>query len=451
MHRIQSDFSHASLAHNLQMAIATNNNMMFHYCMIYLSAMTKPKSLKSDHFSQRFYAWINQSNLESNRYLKSDTFLDSFNEYMKSIIELHSMTRTVSYPATAVASLLDKYNAEVIRAILEMQETPHEVTYRIDDVRLLHYFDLWHDGSAAKYNTPLVIVYAPVNSYHIMDIRRGRSIVEHFVSAGFDVYVVDWGRQLNNKPSLSDYVNYIHKSIEQVKKITHSTQVNILGYSWGGVLSMIYSSIRGKNVKNLILQSAHVDFDKDSSILASWFRRLPVDDIVREFESIDCRFINLALVMRNPAVHSFDAFRFGGHMNKGASYSQLGLDATRIAAWMSDTPMIPAGFFRDYIAKLYQQNQLVNNKLEIILPDKDKPEIVDLAQITMPLLNIVDDLDDICTLPAASPINDIASSNDKKMISFPIGHIEPSVSSNSHKELWPQVVKWLEQRSSSKQ
>ena len=323
MHRMQSDFSEASLVHNSQKAIATNNNMIFHYWMVYMSATTKPKSLKSDYLSQPFYAWIYQSNLESNRYLKSDTFLDSFNEYMKSVIKLHSMTRTVSYPVTAMGSLLDKYNAEVIRAVLEMQETPHEVVYRIDDVRLLHYFDLWHNGSAVKYGTPLVIVYAPVNSYHIMDIRRGRSIVEHFVSAGFDVYVVDWGRQLNNKPSLSDYIDYIHKSIEEVKKITHSKQVNILGYSWGGVLSMIYSSIRQENVKNLILQSAHVDFDKDSSILASWFRRLPVDDIIREFDSIDCRFINLALIMRNPAVHSFDAFRFGGHMNKGASYSQL--------------------------------------------------------------------------------------------------------------------------------
>jgi polyhydroxyalkanoate synthase len=445
---MQSDFSEASLVHNLQKAIATNNNMIFHYWMVYMSATAKPKSIKSDYLSQPFYAWINQSNLESNRYLKSDTFLDSFNEYMKSVIELHSMTRTLSYPLTAMASLLDKYNAEVIRAVLEMQETPHEVVYRIDDVRLLHYFDLWHNGSAVKHGTPLVIVYAPVNSYHIMDIRRGRSIVEHFVSAGFDVYVVDWGRQLNNKPSLSDYVDYIHKSIEEVKKITQSAQVSILGYSWGGVLSMIYSSIRGKNVKNLILQSAHVDFDKDSSILASWFRRLPVDDIIREFDSIDCRFINLSLIMRNPAVHSFDAFRFGGHMNKGTYYySQLGLDTMRIAAWMSDTPMIPAGFFRDYIGKLYQQNQLVNNELEIRLPEKDEPEIVDLAQITMPLLNIVDDLDDICTLPAASPINDIATSNDKKLIRFPIGHIELSVSSKSHEELWPQVVKWLELRS----
>ena len=371
---------------------------------------------------------------------------------MKSVIKLYSMSRSISYPAAAINSLLDKYNAEVMRGFLEIQETPHEVVYRMDDVRLLHYYQVGNNGAAIKYSTPLVIVYAPVNSYHIMDIRKGRSIIEHFVSAGFDVYLIDWGRQLNNKPSLSEYVNYIHKSIEQVKKITHSNQVSILGYSWGGVLSMIYSSIRQENVKNLILQSAHVDFHKDSSILASWFRRLPLDNIVREFDNVDCRFINLALLMRNPAVHSFDAFRFGGYMNKGTLfYSQLGLDAMRIAAWMSDTPMIPSGFFRDYIGILYQRNQLVNNELEITLSSENKPELVDLAQITMPLLNIVDDKDDICTIPAATPINDIATSDDKKLINFPIGHIELSVSSDAHVKLWPQAVKWLEERSSKEE
>lgn len=453
MQGMHYDFSEVSLTDNLHKTAAMTNNMLLHYWMIYTSAMTKPDTFKPNYYlNEPSYGWINQSNLESNRYLKSDSFLGSFNEYMKSVINLHSMTKSVSYPAAAMNSLLDKYNAEVMRGFLEMQETSHEVVYRMDDVRLLHYFQLGNNGASTKYSTPLVIVYAPVNSYHIMDIRRGRSIVEHFVSAGFDVYLVDWGRQLNNKPSLSEYVDYIHKSIEEVKKITHSKQVSILGYSWGGVLSMIYSSIRQENVKNLILQSAHVDFHKDSSILASWFRRLPVDDIVREFDNVDCRFINLALLMRNPAVHSFDAFRFGGYMNKGTLfYSQLGLDATRIAAWMSDTPMIPSGFFRDYIGKLYQQNQLVKNELQVALSSENKRELVDLAQITMPLLNIVDDKDDICTTPAATPINDIATSDDKKLINFPIGHIELSVSSDAHVKLWPQVVKWLEERSSKEE
>jgi polyhydroxyalkanoate synthase len=451
MQGMHYDFSEVSLTDNLHKTAAMTNNMLLHYWMIYTSAMTKPDAFKPNYYlNEPSYGWINQSNLESNRYLKSDSFLDSFSEYMKSVINLHSMTKTVSYPAAATNSLLDKYNAEAMRGFLEMQETPHEVVYRMDDVRLLHYYQLGNNGAAIKYSTPLVIVYAPVNSYHIMDIRRGRSIVEHFVRAGFDVYLVDWGRQLNNKQSLSEYVNYIHQSVEHVKKITYSKQVSILGYSWGGVLSMIYSSIRQENVKNLILQSAHVDFHKDSSILALWFRRLPLDDIVREVDSIDCRFINLALIMRNPVVHAFDAFRFGGHMNKGTSYyySELGLDAMRIAAWMTDTPMIPAGFFRDYIGKLYQ---LVNNELEITLSGKGKPEMVNLTKITMPLLNIVDDKDDICTSAAATPISDIATSKDKELINFPIGHIELSVSSDAHLKLWPQVVNWLAQRSSKEE
>ncbi|MDQ3873017.1 MAG: alpha/beta fold hydrolase [Thermoproteota archaeon] len=449
MPRIPSDFLDVGFTDDLQKTIASNINIMLHYWMIYASASLNPSLFQSKFVTRAFYPWMNQTNLESNRYLKSDTFLDSFSEYVTSLIKLHSMTRGLSYPVTAMSSLLDKYSASAIsRVLLEIQETPHEVVYKLDDVRLMHYLDLLNEKKAIKHNAPIVIVYAPVNSYHIMDIRRGRSIVEHFVSAGFDVYLIDWGRQLNNKPSLSAYVNYLHRSIEQVKKLTHSKQVSILGYSWGGVLSMIYASLRAENVKNLILQSAHVDFDKDTSILASWFRRLPLDDIVREFNSIDCRFVNLALLMRNPAVHSFDALRFGGYMSKGSLfYSQLGTDAMRIAAWMSDTPMIPAGFFRDYIGKLYQQNQLVKNELQITLCSEDKAEFVDLAQITMPLLNIVDDKDDICTTPAATPINDIAASEDKELINFPIGHIELSVSSDAHVKLWPRVVRWLEERS----
>jgi polyhydroxyalkanoate synthase len=455
MNKMFYDFSEFIIAYNMQKAIATNNHMLLHYWMIYSSALTKPEAFKLNRSPDELtFGWIIQSNLDSNKYLKSDSFLDSFNDYMKSVIDLHSQTKSVSYPAAAMNSIFDKHNAEILRSFLEIQETPHEVIHRMDDVRLLHYYNTRHNGASVKYRIPLIIVYAPVNSYHIMDIRRGRSIVEHFVSAGFDVYLVDWGRQLNNKQSLSHYVNYIHESIEQVKKITESNQVSILGYSWGGVLSMIYASLRQQNVKNLILQSAHVDFDKDGSILASWFRKLPIDKIASEVDSIDCRFINLALIMRNPLVHSFDAFRFGGHMNKGTAfyyYSQLGADAIRISAWMADTPMIPAGFFRDYIRKLYQQNQLVNRELEVTLPDKRDPELVDLTKLTMPLLNVVGDLDDICTPSAATPINDIAASKDKEILRFPTGHIELSVSSDVHEKLWPKVAKWLEHRSPIKE
>jgi hypothetical protein len=46
--------------------------MMLHYWMIYSSAITKPEAFKPNYYlNEPSYGWINQSNLESNRYLKS--------------------------------------------------------------------------------------------------------------------------------------------------------------------------------------------------------------------------------------------------------------------------------------------------------------------------------------------------------------------------------------------
>jgi polyhydroxyalkanoate synthase len=435
---------------DLQKAVVAGMNMNFHYWMAYMSTIARyPDSYVTD-FSKPYYFenTLPQSDIESGLYLKSESFLDSFSSFVKSAVNLYSANEML-LPVMTAAIFMDKYASATRASLLKLQQIHHKEVYKMDDTILLHYSrPSVPEDSKKKYSTPLLIVYAPVNRYHVMDIRRGRSIVEHFILAGFDVFLLDWGKQINNKPSISDYISYLHESVNQIKNITGSQQVSILGYSWGGVLSMIYSSLRPKNIRNLMLQSAHVDFDKDASILASWFRKLPIDDIVHKFDFVDCRLINLALIMRNPAVHSFDAFRFAIAMNKEVpSFITVGLDAMRIAEWLDDSPLIPTGFFRDYIGKLYQENQLVKKELEITLSSDGNSETVDLTKITMPLLNIIGTLDDICTPSAALPINDIAASADKEILWFPTGHIELSVSSAAHNDLWPKVTDWLEQRS----
>ncbi len=71
MHYDLSEIS--AVNYNLQKAIATNNNMMLHYWMIYSSAMTKLEAFKPNYYlNEPSYGWISQSNLESNKYLKSD-------------------------------------------------------------------------------------------------------------------------------------------------------------------------------------------------------------------------------------------------------------------------------------------------------------------------------------------------------------------------------------------
>lgn len=90
-------------------------------------------------------------------------------------------------------------------------------------------------------------------------------------------------------PSTSDYVSYIDRCVGQIKNMTGVERVSILGYGWRCVLSVICASSDNgqRNIKNLVLESAHIDFCKDNSILASWFRHLPIDRIAENFNAID--------------------------------------------------------------------------------------------------------------------------------------------------------------------
>ena len=68
--------------------------------------------------------------------------------------------------------------------------TPSEVVYEEDRLRLLRYPS---DGPI-KHETPLLFVFALVNRPYILDILPSKSVVAHFVNAGFDTYLIDWGK-----------------------------------------------------------------------------------------------------------------------------------------------------------------------------------------------------------------------------------------------------------------
>ena len=47
------------------------------------------------------------------------------------------------------------------------------------------------------------------------------------------------------------------------------------------------------------------------------------------------------------------------------------------------------------------------------------------------------------------PLLDHISSQDKQDLLFPVGHMGLAVSSTAHKELWPQVCRWLAEQHSN--
>jgi polyhydroxyalkanoate synthase subunit PhaC len=74
-------------------------------------------------------------------------------------------------------------------------------------------------------------------------------------------------------------------------------------------------------------------------------------------------------------------------------------------------------------------------------------KVVDLKQITCPVLNLMAANDDLVPCAQSEPFNDLVGSSDRKSIKAPAGHIGLAVGSKAHRELWPQACQWLADRS----
>jgi len=69
-----------------------------------------------------------------------------------------------------------------------LEVTPHDVVQEIDKTRLLHYRPL----TDKQHKTPLLISYALINRYHILDLQPEKSWVRNLLQQGFDIYMLDW-------------------------------------------------------------------------------------------------------------------------------------------------------------------------------------------------------------------------------------------------------------------
>ena len=63
---------------------------------------------------------------------------------------------------------------------INLEVTPHKVVQEIDKTRLLHYEPI----TEIKFKTPLLISYALINRFHILDIHPEKSWVRNLLSQG---------------------------------------------------------------------------------------------------------------------------------------------------------------------------------------------------------------------------------------------------------------------------
>jgi polyhydroxyalkanoate synthase len=390
--------------------------------------------------AETFYKeWLRLCDRNLDNELKSSSFTSLLAQYISTLVELRTNLRKEGYPVYYFGWLFDCFvrNIMVFASIeKDFDLTPFDTMSVTGKNRLLHYKSINKHTQDIEPAHPILMIYAPINRFHIMDISQERSVVKSLLSNGLDVYLLDWGYPgwEDSSLSLTDYVNYVRDAIQDIKDKTGKGKVSILGYCWGGIIALIYSALNNENVRNLTLMAAPVDFSKDNTILANWARVIDSDQIVDEFRHLYGQVLNIGFLMRNPPRYSFDKY-----LKLFERYNDKQFVDTFISVekWLYDTPIIPGNLYRHVIKDCYKNNLLISNKMKV------DDSIIDLKKITAPLLTIVAEDDDLVSPESALAIKDYVSSKDKESLTIVGGHVGLCTSRMAHEKLWPEAAEWI--------
>jgi polyhydroxyalkanoate synthase len=349
-------------------------------------------------------------------------------------------------------STADRVRSEVERAALRARNgiklatgtgrpgvglTPKDVIWRHGRAELWHY-----RAGQVRYGPPLLIVFSLVSRSYILDLTPGNSFIEHLLAAGFDVYLLDWGipdvRDAANR--LEDYVDAaIPAAITQVCRRAGTGQVNLLGYCFGGVLTLLNAAHHlSSPLRSLTVMATPVDFTQLGP-LGDVFGTtgLDVESILDADGNVPPRVMQQAFRTLTPMAEVTQYVNLWERL-----WSDEYVAAYRaMSGWANDHVPFPGAAAKQTAQLLMRDNALMTGRL-VLGGDQ-----VSLAAITVPFLSVLGARDHIIPEPASAPVMDLVGSADKHQLRLDGGHIGLIVGRTAAKTTIPAIIEFLRQRS----
>jgi polyhydroxyalkanoate synthase subunit PhaC len=316
---------------------------------------------------------------------------------------------------------------------IETGQTEYEVIKETGLFRLLHY----KSTKERVYKYPLIIVYALINKSYILDLQPNKSWIKNIVDQGINVYLIDWKSpgKFDKFTTIDDYVNlFIYDCVEIVKSIENIDKVSLQGYCMGGTMSLIYTSLYQKNVKNLITVAPVVDTDKDTTVIKNMAQNMDIDKILYHYENFPYELLYSCYASLKPFKQGVNKYLNLFDNLEDESFVQNFL---RVEKWLYDTPPIAGETFRQWIKDIYQKNLFSKNKLVV------GENRINLSNIKVPLLNVVADQDHLVSPECSVSLNNLVSSTDKNLMRFSTGHVGLIASGYSQNVVLPKLVNWI--------
>ena len=158
---------------------------------------------------------------------------------------------------------------------LDLAVTPGAVVHRDELAEIIQYTPT----TAVVRRQPVIIIPPPIGRYYFLDLRPGRSFVEHAVSRGLQLFMISWR---NPDPALGGlgmdaYAARIRSAMDVVSEICDTPELSTIGFCAGGILmSTVLNHLAATDAGRVRAASFAVtllDFDSRAALGA--FRQTP--------------------------------------------------------------------------------------------------------------------------------------------------------------------------------
>src|SRR6202790_677733 len=186
----------------------------------------------------------------------------------------------------------------------------------------------------------------------------------------------------------------------------------MLGVCQGGVLSLCFTALYPKRVRNLITMVTPVDFHSPADLLSKWVSKIDVAAWVGDG--------NVSGDLLNQLFLSLMPFRLMHQkyvdLLMGSRDRERVENFMRVEQWIFDSPDQAGAAFREFVTWFYQENRLMPNRRG------SSGCKVDLRTLDIPILTLIGKRDHLVPPDASLALQRLVGSKDYTALELDLGH-----------------------------
>ncbi len=310
--------------------------------------------------------------------------------------------------------------------LLLLEATPHKVVYREGSLQLKLY-DSWETPPRGQ----VVIFPSLINRPYILDLGRGRSLIQYLVKSGFEVALFDWGSPTSLEQELG-LNSLLQERLPRALKVLDAFSATsdrarqprtLLGHCLGGNLALLFAEHSPKAFDKIALLTTPIDTENDA-LLTTWFQTPNWDPYLfaKSVDFIPWSALQASFQMQRPTLTPRRWLQFLSRLSeKDFRESWLQMEI-----WSNDSVSFPRQIFQDFLIPIYRENSMMKT-----------------SALKMPIFSLAAMDDHIVPIESARGIKVSHPDCEHRFFEAKGGHIGAVLSSRTRKEIWPELLNFL--------